>query len=82
MESKFLCAVAGKLGGDPGDLKEARVLNRVVRWTPEGIRYEVAPRHYELLVWDLEACGEGSVRQPLSSPAASGPLSCLGLPSP
>eukprot|EP00969_Alexandrium_andersonii_P028462 1242487-Alexandrium_andersonii.AAC.1 len=27
-----------------------RLLSRVVRWTPEGLRYEAGPRHAEQLI--------------------------------
>eukprot|EP00969_Alexandrium_andersonii_P326046 14406552-Alexandrium_andersonii.AAC.1 len=34
MTEAFLCKVEGRLGGDSGDLKEVRLLNRIIRWTP------------------------------------------------
>ena len=43
----------GTLGPDPDDLKELRVLNRILRWKPDGIHYEAGPRHAELLARDL-----------------------------
>ena len=43
MEKRFLVKVIGQLGGDETDLKEIRVLNRVLRWTPDGILYEADP---------------------------------------
>ena len=42
--------VIGLLGGDPDDLKELRVLNRVLRWINDAILLEADPRHQELLV--------------------------------
>ena len=57
MESRFLCKISGRLGGDAVDVKELRFLNRVVRWTQEGIKYEADPRHVEQLIRDLEAEG-------------------------
>ena len=68
MEKHFLCKVNGRLGGDSADLREVRLLNRVIRWGPAGIRYEADPRHTEQLVRDLELLGEPSVRSPLTSP--------------
>ena len=50
MEASFLVKVIGQLGGDPDDLKELRVLNRVLRWTDDGILLEADPRHQEILV--------------------------------
>ena len=50
MEASFLVKVIGHFGGDPIDLAELRVLNRVLRWTDEGILLEADPRHQEILV--------------------------------
>ena len=40
-------------GGDEGDLKEIRVLNRILKWTSQGITYEADPRLVEQLVQDF-----------------------------
>ena len=37
METAFLCKIEGRLGGDPQDLKQVRILNRVVSWESWGI---------------------------------------------
>ena len=42
------------VGGGVGDKREARVLNRVVRWIMGGWQYEHDQRHSELIVKDLE----------------------------
>ena len=68
MERAFLCKVEGRLGGGAGDVQEARLLGRVIRWTPKGLLYEADPRHAEQLVRDLERLGEKAVRSPLTSP--------------
>ena len=39
----------GRLGEEQGDLKEIRLLNRIIRLDADGIRYEADPRHAELL---------------------------------
>ena len=39
----------GRLGTDPSDAQEMKILNRVVRVTPRGLSYEADPRHAELL---------------------------------
>ena len=39
----------GRHGEHPGDQKEVRLLNRILRIVPEGILYEGDPRHVELL---------------------------------
>ena len=43
----------GRLGQGASDLKEMRVLNRIVRITESGLRYEADPRHAELLARSL-----------------------------
>ena len=45
---------AHRLGPGPDDDKEARVLNRIVRWTEHGIEYEADPRQAEKLIRDLK----------------------------
>ena len=50
MGEKFLIKVIGQLGGDANDSKEMRVLNRILRWDVDGIRYEADPRHHELIL--------------------------------
>ena len=50
MAKAFECKMKGRLGHDPEDLKEMRVLNRIVRIVETGLRYEPDPRHVELLV--------------------------------
>ena len=63
MGKSFLVKVVGKLGGDESDLKELCILNRVLRWTKNGITYEADPRHAELLIKSL-AVGKRQVRTP------------------
>ena len=53
MQTGFLIKLMGRLGGDASDCKELCILNRVLRWTPGGIRYEADPRHAEILVKSL-----------------------------
>jgi hypothetical protein len=53
MSERFLVKVIGRLGGDSGDLRELRVLNRVLRWSADGIYAEADPRHQEILVAQL-----------------------------
>eukprot|EP00969_Alexandrium_andersonii_P097444 4301244-Alexandrium_andersonii.AAC.1 len=60
MEARFLCKIEGRLEGGGSDLKEARLLNRAVRWTPSGYLYEADPRHAEQLVRDLLGAQEGA----------------------
>ena len=54
----FECKLKGRLGRGDNDLKEMRVLNRIVRIDEHGLRYEADPRHVELLAraLNLEQC--------------------------
>jgi hypothetical protein len=63
MHERFLLKELGRLGGGQGELKELRVLNRVIRWTPAGLKYEADPRHAEILVR-----GVAGVERALSAP--------------
>ena len=49
MAAAFDCKLKGRLGPEEGDLKEVRVLNRILQITSRGIHYEADPRHVELL---------------------------------
>ena len=42
------------LGPDAGEVKELRVLNRVIKWESAGITSEADPRHAEMIVEQLE----------------------------
>ncbi len=64
MNESFLVKLVGKLGGDHGDDKEIRVLNRILRWTAHGIMYEADPRHAEILASEVGATGP-AVRTPV-----------------
>ena len=59
LENKYELSKGGRLGPGRGDMKEGRVLNRVIRWTERGIEYEADPRQVERLLSDLELEGEG-----------------------
>ena len=54
--------------GEDGDLgKEARVLNRIVRWHPQkGIIYDVDRKHVEIIIRDIGA----EKLKTISTPAA------------
>ena len=54
----------GILGPEPGDLREVRTLNRVVRWDNQGVQYEADQRHAELVVRHLELESATSVSSP------------------
>ena len=49
LQKSFECKLRGRLGLEDHDLKEIRMLNRIIRITPTGLLYEADPRHAELL---------------------------------
>ena len=58
----YAIKLRGILGPNPKDLKEIRILNRVVRWTSEGIEYEADDKHVNVILAELNLCedSEGS----------------------
>ena len=64
MTQAFLCKVEGRLGGGSKDLKQARILNRVISWQDWGIQYEADPRHAEVLIRELEVTPKEAVVTP------------------
>ena len=57
LEGFYELKEAHRLGPGPDDHKEATVLNRVVRWTSNGLEYEADPRQCEKLLRDLKLDG-------------------------
>ena len=53
-----------KLGGQKGDAKEIRVLNKVIRHTDEGLELEADPRHAEIVMRDLDVSGSKVCKTP------------------
>ena len=53
LQECFDVKLRGRLGEDDGDLREIRVLNRILRVTPSGLTWEADPRHCELLMRSL-----------------------------
>ena len=49
-KGKYELREGGRLGPGPDDAKELTVLNRVLRYTPEGFEYEADPRQAEKLL--------------------------------
>ncbi len=64
LEGKYELEENARLGPGPGDDKRASVLNRVVRWTEEGLEYEADPRQAEQLVKDPRLEGAKGVGTP------------------
>ena len=59
MDKSFLTKVIGTLGCGPDEVDELRILNRVVRWGQEGIKYEADPRHADVLCAGLAGTAPG-----------------------
>lgn len=53
MEKHCELKEAARIGAGMNDDKEARVLNRIVSWTDNGLVCETGPRHYDNLVDEL-----------------------------
>jgi len=65
MREKYELTVGPRLGPGHSDAKEVSILNRIIRWTPQGIEYEADPRQAEKLIRE---CGlEGS--NPVCTPS-------------
>ena len=54
----WIIKVPATLRPEPGDDKEASILNRIVRWRDDCLLYEAGPRHVEKLLREagLENC--------------------------
>ena len=64
--ARFEVKFRGRLGPESLSSNSIRILNRVVQWTPEGIRYEADQRHAEIIVAEL---GLGPMAKPVSTPS-------------
>ena len=53
-----------RLGPEKGDDKSVRILNRIVSWTSEGIRYEADQRHAEIITKILGLEGKKHIGTP------------------
>ena len=53
-----------RFGPGKDDVKEGRVLNRVVRWTPDGLEYEADPRQAEKFITECGLDGANTVVTP------------------
>ena len=64
LEKKFLIKDRGILGPDKHDLKEIRLLNRIIAWENDHIRYEADQRHSEILIKEFALEGSKGVETP------------------
>ena len=68
LQKVFEIKVRGRIG-EGTEETEVRILNRIVRITPTGVRYEADPRHHELLVRSMGLEAGSSVVTPGIKPA-------------
>ena len=64
LESRYELKKGGRLGPGPNDAKEITVLNRVLRWTNDGLEYEADPRQSGKLVREVFLEGAKNSRHP------------------
>ena len=64
MREKYELAVGGRVGPGLADAKEVSVLNRIIRWTLRGIKYEADPRQVEKLLHGIELEGASGAVTP------------------
>ena len=50
VQARYEVKEGGCLGPQPKDDKIIKMLNRVVEWTSQGVRYECDQRHVEMIV--------------------------------
>ena len=60
ISEKFEVKFRARLGPEEKDDKAVRLLNRVIEWTEEGIRYEADQRHAELILQDMGLKGSSN----------------------
>ena len=63
LAKRFELKIRGRLG-EGCDLKEIKILNRILRICPDGVEYEADPRHVELLTSSLGLSSANSVKTP------------------
>ncbi len=64
LEKVFLIKDRGILGPETHNLKEIRLLNRIIAWEPNFIRFEADQRHAEILMSEFELDGAKGVETP------------------
>ncbi len=64
IQEHYECTLQPRIGPGPEDAREGLVLNRVVRWTTEGVEYEADPRQAEKLIAECGLTGANTVATP------------------
>ncbi len=65
---KYEITVEPRMGPGPGDAKEGRMLNRIVRWCEDRVTYEADPRQIERLIAECGLDGAKAVSTPSVKP--------------
>ena len=60
----FEIKIRGVLGDNKDEVPEIRILNRIIRWTSDGIEYEADQRHAEIIVKEMGLASASSVNSP------------------
>ena len=68
MKQRYELSELCRLGPGPADDKEGKILNRIIRWTTEGLEYEADPRQVEKLIRDLKLEGCNTLGTPGTKP--------------
>ena len=64
MEAAYEVKIRGILGPEEGDDKRIEILNRIVEWGADGIRYEGGPRHAEAIIKAMGVDGKNPAAAP------------------
>ncbi len=64
LKTHYECTIQPRIGPGENDAKEGVVLNRVIRWTADGIEYEADPRQAEKLVSECGLAGSNTMATP------------------
>jgi len=64
LKQRYELTVGPRLGPADSDAKEGTILNRIIRWTPQGIEYEADPRQAEKLIRECGLEGSNAVCTP------------------
>ena len=81
VSERYELTIGPRLGPGPNDAKEARALNRVVRWCEDRIEYEADPRQAERLISECGLEGANAMATPGVRPTAAEVAADQELPS-
>ena len=62
LKRHFDLKVKATLGPDPHDDKHVRILNRLITYDEEGVKYEADPRHAEMVIQQLNLFGNANTK--------------------